>query len=192
MNANETYIDVIKVKNSAASSATNVQVQIVLAPGAVYLGTPTTPDPASGTGTAADPLIWNLGTLTAGAETRIYLYQRAKTEAEDNTIVWQLLDTKASVSFILSGNSDKRQDQTLGPKVVPVGDVGDTVRHGKRPFPVAYVEYTDMKHTRAGFDLSWLLRFAHRPVSGNVDEPTGAPADNAELGCCSENICVDA
>ena len=40
--------------------ATNVQVQIVLAPGAV-ISARDTPDPASGTGTTADPLIWNSG-----------------------------------------------------------------------------------------------------------------------------------
>lgn len=47
----------------------------------------------------------------------------------------------------MSSVSRTAKDQTLGPKVVPTGEVGDSVRHGKRPFPVAFVDYTDQKHT---------------------------------------------
>lgn len=147
VHAGETYLDVIKVKNSSSSTATSVVVSGVIASGNVYLGGSTIPAANSGNGTSGNPLIWNLGSINAGAEQRIYLYLRAKNEGEDNTIVWQLLDTKVSLSYTLDSAGRSAKDQTLGPKVVPQGDVGNSVRHGKRPFPVAFVDYTDQKHT---------------------------------------------
>lgn len=147
VHASETYLDVIRVKNTSSSSASNVAVSAVIAAGNVYLNGSTIPPASSGNGTAATPLKWNLGTINAGAEKRIYLYLRAKTQAEDKTIVWQLLDSKVSLSYTLAGATRTGKNQTLGPKVVPQGEVGDTVRHGKRPFPVAFVDYTDQKHT---------------------------------------------
>lgn len=145
--AGETYLDVIKVRNTSGSNATGVTVTAVIAPGNVYLSGSTLPPANSGSGTSGNPLTWNLGAINAGATKSIYLYMRARTQGEDNTIVWQLLDTKASVSYTLSGSSRTAKDQTMGPKVVPQGDVGSSVRHGKRPFPVAFVDYTDLKHT---------------------------------------------
>ena len=133
------YIDVIK-ERTHFERGSNVTVQAVLAPGAVFLSGPTTPA-ATGAGTSVDPLVWNLPDLAAGATANIYLYQRAKSTTEDNTIVWQLLDTQSTLSYTLNGTGRLTTDTTMGPKVVPTGDVGETVRHGKRPFRCV-VEYT--------------------------------------------------
>lgn len=187
VHAGETYLDVISVKNTSGSNATDVVVQSVIASGNVYLSGSTIPPADSGSGTAGSPLTWNLGIINAGAEKRIYLYMRAKTQAQDNTIVWQLLDTKASVSYTLASSPRTAKDETMGPKVVPEGEVGDSARHGKRPFPVAFVDYTDQKHTEddatfRGYFQSLIARYTEMsmgqllpvPVLPGIDQGTVA------------------
>ena len=48
---------------------------------------------------------------------------------------------------------------------MPVGDVGDTVRHGQRPFPVALVDYSDLKH-----DASHTGDYFHNQIFAHVIE----------------------
>ncbi|MEP7356386.1 MAG: immune inhibitor A domain-containing protein, partial [Anaerolineales bacterium] len=149
VHAGQTYLTVISISNTTALPASGVVVTAVLASGAVYLGGSTLPPANSGSGTAGSPLTWNVGSVPAGSEARIYLYTRAKNTGEDPTIVWQLLDLRAGVSYTHNSLAKTASDTTLGPKVVPEGEVGDTVRHGQRPFPVALVDYVDIKHDAA-------------------------------------------
>lgn len=148
--AGETVLYVLGVDNTTQVDATQVVVTATLPSGAVYLPGSTTPAPSSGSGSAASPFVWNLGTVAAGQKSRVYLYARAKTQQEERTIVWQPLHVAAGASYTHGGAGAKNAfERTLGPRVVPEGEVGNSVRHGRRPFPVAMVEYLDLKHDPA-------------------------------------------
>jgi len=163
VHAGETFLTALSAQNPTLSGATSVQAQAVLPAGAIFVES--IPSPDGGAGTLADPLTWTLGAIPADGQARIYLYARAKTGVEDNTIVWQLLDIQTSLTYLHNAQLKTASDTTLGPKVVPVGDVGDTVRHGQRPFPVALVDYSDLKH-----DASHTGDYFHNEIFAHVIE----------------------
>jgi len=163
VHAGETFLTALSAQNPTLSGATSVQAQAVLPAGAIFVES--IPSPDGGAGTLADPLTWTLGAIPADGQARIYLYARAKTGVEDNTIVWQLLDIQTSLTYLHNAQLKTASDTTLGPKVVPVGDVGDTVRHGQRPFPVALVDYSDLKH-----DASHTGDYFHNQIFAHVIE----------------------
>ena len=107
-----------------------------------------TPTPTGGTGSAADPLVFNLGSLEASETGRIVITARAKNLNEDPEIIWKDLSAEARLETSRLGVAQPAVvSRTLGPKVATLS----TARYGKRPFPLVMVEYQDISHcTGAG------------------------------------------
>ncbi|MBT8135622.1 MAG: tandem-95 repeat protein [Gammaproteobacteria bacterium] len=98
------------------------------------------PAPDSGTGTAADPLVWN---LAAGAGGKIIVRARANDLTQTPTMVWRDLSASATLSFNAPSATASIASSTLGPKALKDHE---TARFGVRKFPLVMVEYQDVTH----------------------------------------------
>src|SRR5690349_21403895 len=132
--------------SAGAAGATAVSVQVTIPPAASFVSA--TPNPTSGTGSAASPLTFNLGILAPNASGRILIRARAASLAEDPEVIWKNLSAGVKVTSSVAGVPQPVIDtKTMGPKVTTL----ETARYGERPFPVVMVQYQDIKHcTGAG------------------------------------------
>jgi M6 family metalloprotease-like protein len=119
-----------------AVGATGLQVTVELNPAAVFVTS--TPAPASGSGTAANPLVYDIGTVAASTKGKIVIEARAKSLTEDPEVYWKDLNSLVTVSATGATTGSAR---TLGPKVTTL----HSARYGERPFPVIMVQYQDIK-----------------------------------------------
>ena len=104
-----------------------------------------TPAPASGTGAAGSPLVYNIPALAPNATGQISIEARAKDLTQDPEIMWK--DISADVTLAADGQGPAAA-RTRGPKVTTL----ETAVYGERPFPVVMVQYQDVKHcTDEGF-----------------------------------------
>jgi M6 family metalloprotease-like protein len=121
---------------SGAAGASGLSVTVELNPAAVFVVS--TPAPTSGNGTAASPLVYDLGALPANTKGKIVIEARSKTLDEDPEVYWKDLNSRVSVA--VTGEAPG-QARTLGPKVTTL----DSARYGERPFPVVMVHYQDIR-----------------------------------------------
>ncbi len=123
--------------SAGESGAPASTISVTLHPASVF--EQATPPPASGTGVAGSPLVFNLPAQDANAVGKIIVEARGKSLAEDPEVVWK--DISADVTVAVSGQSPVAA-RTHGPKVTTL----ETARYGDRPFPVVMVQYQDIKH----------------------------------------------
>jgi immune inhibitor A len=139
------YPSRIILTNPATTAVNDVVVTIGAPRGTDFIGA------RAGAGTArrtADTVTWTVPKVPAATEadgpstTTLILEHQADTLAEEPTLVWRDLSTRAKL-VSATGN------QTVvshGPHVIPQGEQYDTARFGDRPFPVVPVDYIDRKH----------------------------------------------
>jgi M6 family metalloprotease-like protein len=117
--------------------ALGTTVTVELNPAAEFVTS--TPAPASGTGTAADPLVYDVGAVLPDTKGKIVIEARSKSLVEDPEVYWKDLNSVVTVEVTGSMPGSAR---TLGPKVTTL----ESARYGERPFPVVMVHYQDIKH----------------------------------------------
>lgn len=122
--------------NTGTVGAAGLQVKVELNPAAAFVTS--TPAPAGGTGTAADPLVYNVGVVTPNTKGKIVIEARSKSLTEDPEVYWKDLNSLVTVSATGATTGSAR---TLGPKVTTL----HSARYGERPFPVIMVQYQDIR-----------------------------------------------
>jgi M6 family metalloprotease-like protein len=108
-------------------------------------------------------IVWTPGEIAAGAEPTLILESQAASTAQEPTIVWRDLSTKA----VLDTSVARSTVFSHGPKVIPPGESYETAKYGDRPFPVVPVQYTDRDYqpTNSGGELEDVINDPSKPGS---------------------------
>jgi len=141
----EEYIHAVEYRNVSGAPATGVAITDVLPDTVTFVSAAPAPDGVNG-----NTLTWDVGTVTSGTQwpsgasagNRILVTARAKTTAQDPTILYQ--DASDTATIAQTGAPDAASTSN-GPHIT----TQDTARYGDRPFPVVLVEFTDFKHSPA-------------------------------------------
>ena len=107
--------------------------------------------------------MWTPGDIAAGANPTLVLESQAASTAEEPTIVWRDLSSKA----VLDTSVARSTVVSHGPKVIPPGEAYETAKYGDRPFPVVPVQYTDRDYqpTNTGDELEAVINDPKKPGS---------------------------
>jgi M6 family metalloprotease-like protein/LPXTG-motif cell wall-anchored protein len=115
-------------------------------------------------GTAAlsgGTVTWKVASVPAGSTLALVLEARAKTTAQEPTVVWRDI---SSIATVTAGGATKRI-ASHGPKVIPSSGGFESARYGDRPFPVVPVDYVDFKHTASAAELDKTINDPANPSS---------------------------
>ena len=140
----EKYPSRIILTNPAETAATGVKVTVGAPRGTAFIGARAAVGSVNRT---SDLVTWTLTVPKASEQGApgtavLVLEHEADTLAEEPTLVWRDLSTRAK----LVSTSGNQTVMSHGPKVIPQGEQYDTARYGDRPFPVVPVDYLDRKH----------------------------------------------
>jgi M6 family metalloprotease-like protein len=153
------YPSRILLGNESGSTISGATVTITAPRGSTFLD-------ARGPGDhplTAHQIVWTPGDIAAGANPTLVLESKAASTAEEPTIVWRDLSSKA----VLDTSVARSTVVSHGPKVIPPGEAYDTAKYGDRPFPVVPVEYTDRDYqpTNSGDELEAVINDPKKPGS---------------------------
>ncbi len=155
----DSYPSRILLGNETGSAISGATVTISAPRGSTFLD-------ARGPGdhpVTAHEIVWTPGDIAAGAEPTLVLESLAASTAEEPTIVWRDLSSKA----VLDTSVARSTVVSHGPKVIPPGEAYETAKYGDRPFPVVPVQYTDRDYqpTNTGEELEAVINDPKKPGS---------------------------
>ncbi len=155
----ETYPSRILVKNPGSGAVSNVSVTIPASRGMSWTGVRS----SVGTPRLADGAVtWTVPSVAGGQTLALVLEAKARTTAQEPTVVWRNISSIATVS-VAGGTPTKVASH--GPKVIPPSGGYETARYGDRPFPVVPVDYADFKHTASAEELDRTINDPANPGS---------------------------
>jgi M6 family metalloprotease-like protein/LPXTG-motif cell wall-anchored protein len=155
----DSYPSRILLKNTGSSAVSSVSVTIPPQRGMSFTGVRSavgSPRLANGTVT------WAVPSVAAGATIPLVLEARAKTTAQEPTVVWRNISSIATVNV---GGAAAQRIASHGPKVIPPSGGYETARYGDRPFPVVPVDYSDFKHNTPAAELETVINDPKNPAS---------------------------
>ncbi|MCA1710952.1 MAG: immune inhibitor A [Actinobacteria bacterium] len=154
----DAYPSRILLTNAAKTAAGAVSVSIPARKGMTWTAA------RAATGVAAlsgGTVTWKVPSVPAGSTLALILEGRAKTTAQEPTVVWRDISSTASVT---AGGVTKKI-ASRGPKVIPASGGFESARYGDRPFPVVPVDYIDFKHTASAGELDKVINDPKNPSS---------------------------
>ncbi|WP_147095099.1 PKD domain-containing protein, partial [Nocardioides psychrotolerans] len=143
----ETYPSRVVLTNTGTAPVLNAAVTVASPRGTTIVGArPPAGSTASVPGGGTDSLTWTVPTIPAGTANApsvltLVLEHTADTLAQEPTLVWRDLSSRATLTTGTSSSSVSATSH--GPKVIPPNEIYETARYGDRPFPVVPVQYTD-------------------------------------------------
>ncbi len=167
----ERYPSRLILTNTGTAPVANVKVSVTSPRGTTITGArppagSTAPVPSGGSPT----LTWTVpavpaGTATAPAVLTLILEHQTATLAQEPTLVWRDLSSRATLTAGVSAASVAATSH--GPKVIPPNEIYETARYGDRPFPVVPVQYTDRAYqaSNSGEELEKVINDPALPGS---------------------------
>jgi len=154
------YPSRVILTNTAALPSAPATVTVAAPRGTTFGGATS----ATGAVTPTAGLVtWTVPALPGNGTATLVLEHRARTLAQEPTLVWRDLSTTATLTV----GADSASVLSHGPKVIPPGEAYDTARYGDRPFPVVPVAYTDRGYQagHTGDQLEGVINSPDKPGS---------------------------
>ena len=135
----ESYPSRILLRNPGKAAVSGVTVTIPSAKGMSFSDARAAVGTESLTG---GTVTWTVPSVAANSTAALILEAKAKTLAQEPTVVWRDISSRATVKV----GSATTTLASHGPKVIPPSGGYESARYGDRPFPVVPVDYLDTKH----------------------------------------------
>ncbi|MCW2613613.1 MAG: domain containing protein, partial [Frankiales bacterium] len=155
----ESYPSRLLLTNHGRTPTAAVKITVPPSKGMAWTGVRAASGKASLTG---GTVRWAVPSVPAGATLALVLEARAKTTAQEPTVVWRDVSSIAAVTV---GSAAPFSLASHGPKVIPAEGGFESARYGDRPFPVVPVDYADVKHTASAADLDATINDPANPSS---------------------------
>ncbi|MBC7374869.1 MAG: hypothetical protein H7323_12850, partial [Frankiales bacterium] len=155
----DTYPSRVLLTNAGTTAVGGVSVSVPPVTGMSWSGARASTGAASLSG---GTVRWSVPSVPAGSTLALVLEAKAKTTAQEPTVVWRDISSIASVTV---GKAAPVKIASHGPKVIPPTGGFETARYGDRPFPVVPVDYADFTHTASAADLDTTINDPKNPSS---------------------------